>query len=399
MSPDAGASSAREVVTAFAQLGLTGFGGPIAHVGHFHREFVQRRRWLDDAEFANLVALCQSLPGPASSQLGFAIGLRRAGWPGALGAFVAFTLPSALLLLALAAGASWMDRGVGPMLSHGLKLVAVAIVAHGVLQLARRLTPDARRGAIAVVGLAAMVFVGSAWMQVAVIAAGALVGVVLLRDAPPLAGRSGPASVSRRAAWVALIAFGVGTGAAVAWASADPGIASVFAAFWRAGSLVFGGGHVVLPLLEESLVGSGWITPERFLTAYGAAQAIPGPMFSVAAFFGADAAVGVPPAVGALVATLAVFAPGFLLFVAVLPAWDRFATSAGASRAVAGIGAAVVGLLGAAFVDPVLSSGITGVTDAVIAATGFALLVRDRATPWVVAWCVAAAALAGLIGI
>jgi chromate transporter len=391
-------TSPLEVFTTFLRLGLTSFGGPVAHLGYFRTEFVERRGWLTETQFTQLLAISQFLPGPASSQLGFGIGLLRAGWRGALAAFVAFTLPSALLLLAFAnaSASGWMATTGGAAIVHGLKLVAVAVVAHGVWKMARQLTPDAPRLSIAIGAVAVMVLTESPWMQLAVIAGGGIAGLLVLTKA----GREEPITLSTRygrgASITALVAFGVLLAVSLAWASPEPTLVSTGAAFWSAGSLVFGGGHVVLPLLEQSVVSTGWVSPDTFLAGYGAAQAIPGPMFSLSTYLGAAIPTGAPAAVGALVATLAVFAPGFLLLIAVIPAWSRVTALPGALRAVSGINAAVVGLLGAALYDPVWTSGIEGVGDIVVAAGGLAILGLTKRSPlWVVAWCIGGALLLG----
>lgn len=391
-------ASPREVFSTFLRLGLTSFGGPVAHLGYFRAEFVERRQWLTDAQFTQLLAISQFLPGPASSQLGFGIGLIRAGWLGALAAFVAFTLPSALLLLAFASASAggWMTTVTGSGIVHGLKLVAVAVVAHGVWKMARQLTPDAPRVAIAVAAILVMVFTESAWMQLAVIAGGGLAGLLVLRRAAHEKPIVLPTHYGRGVAIGALLVFGLALAFSLAWTSETPSLISTGAAFWSAGSLVFGGGHVVLPLLEQSVVATGWVSPDAFLAGYGAAQAIPGPMFSLSTYLGAAIPTGAPAAVGALVATLAVFAPGFLLLIAVIPAWSRVTALPGALRAVSGINAAVVGLLGAALYDPVWTSGVRGVGDVAIAAGGLAILGLTKRSPlWVVAWCIGGALLLG----
>jgi len=391
-------ASPLEVFSAFLRLGLTSFGGPVAHLGYFRAEFVERRQWLTDAQFTQLLAISQFLPGPASSQLGFGIGLIRAGWLGALAAFVAFTLPSALLLLAFASASAggWMTTVTGSGIVHGLKLVAVAVVAHGVWKMARQLTPDAPRVAIAVAAILVMVFTESAWMQLVVIAGGGLAGLLVLRRAAHEEPIVLPTHYGRGVAIGALLVFGLALAFSLAWTSETPSLVSTGAAFWSAGSLVFGGGHVVLPLLEQSVVATGWVSPDAFLAGYGAAQAIPGPMFSLSTYLGAAIPTGASAAVGALVATLAVFAPGFLLLIAVIPAWSRVTALPGALRAVSGINAAVVGLLGAALYDPVWTSGVRGVGDVAIAAGGLAILGLTKRSPlWVVAWCIGGALLLG----
>ena len=386
-------STVREVFAVFLRLGLTSFGGPIAHLGYFRREFVERRAWMGESQFAQLLALCQFLPGPASSQLGFGIGLLRAGWVGALAAFVAFTLPSALLLFALAAWLPFITGPVGDAAIHGLKLVALAVVAQGVLGMARQLCPDTPRRVVAVAAAVLVLVFGQAWVQLLVVALGGVAGLVLCRGVRPVPGgglhlRHGP--VLGGALLVVFVLLLVGLPLATAVDGRD-GLLAVADAFYRAGALVFGGGHVVLPLLEEAVVGPGWVSPDEFLAGYGAAQAVPGPMFTLAAYLGARLPGGDGGLVGASVALGAIFLPGFLLVAGVLPLWRAIAGWATAARAIAGVNAAVVGLLGAAFYDPVWTSAVRGPVDMVIALVGVALLVGARVSPLlVVVWCVAA---------
>lgn len=388
------------MLRAFLGLGLRSFGGPIAHLGYFRHEFVERRRWLSDAQFAQLLAISQFLPGPASSQLGFGIGLLRAGGLGALAAFVAFTLPSALLLFALASAGSLLDSTVGRGATHGLKLAALAVVAHGVYRMARTMTPDATRVMIAVLVLIAMLLSPAAWMQLAVIAVGAVLGALLLRPDTTNAPVDLPIRYGRVAAGSAVALFALGLAISLWWPTSAPVLPSLGTAFWRAGSLVFGGGHVVLPLLEQSVVSTGWVSADRFLAGYGAAQAIPGPMFSVAAYLGAEAASGFPAWQGALVATLAIFTPGFLLLLALLPGWRRVTDRPSAMRAVAGINAAVVGLLAAAVYNPLWTTAVSGAADVGVALLALALLWNGRLNPlWAVGWCVAAGVGLALINI
>lgn len=376
---------------AFARLGVTSFGGPIAHVGHFRREFVERRRWLDDRRFSQLLAISQFLPGPASSQLGFSIGLLRAGWSGALAAFVAFTLPSVVLLSLLASSAAWLGSPLAVAATHGLKLTATAVVAHGVVRMATQLTPDLPRAGIAVAALVAMLVTQVAWMQLAVIAGGALLGAAVLRTAPREDGTALDVRHGRGPALAAIGLFVILLAFALWWPTRAPVLGGIWTSFYRAGALVFGGGHVVLPLLQESVVATGWVTTDAFLTGYGAAQAVPGPMFSVAAFLGAQVPTGGSPVLGGLTAVLAIFLPGFLLVIAVLPVWTQLTASPRAARAVAGVNAAVVGLLAAAWYDPVWTGGVRGPTDLAIAAVGFGLVSQERLSAlWTVGWCVAA---------
>ena len=392
--------SAPEVFSAFLQLGLTSFGGPIAHLGYFHREFVERRRWIDDAQYAQLVALCQFLPGPASSQFGFALGLLRAGWLGAIAAFAAFTLPSAILLLVFAAVSDRLSGPFGQAGIHGLKLVAVAVVADGVRRMARQLTPDIPRVLMAVVAAACVIAVSSAWVQLAMIVAGAAIGqwacsAVAARESAPLA-----LSYGLRTGSVLLVVFAILLALALLPIHGERSVlAGAAAGFYQAGALVFGGGHVVVPLLHETVVQPGWIDPQQFLAGYGAAQAIPGPMFSVAAFLGAQLG-DTPPLLGAAICLIAIFLPGLLLVSGALPWWRRIEANPAAARAMAGVNAVVVGILAAALYRPVWTSAIVGPLDIVIAVAAFALLAATRAsTLLVVAWCVGAMWIRVAVGI
>jgi chromate transporter len=390
--------SVLEVFSVFLKLGLTSFGGPIAHLGFFRRELVERRAWVGESQFAQLLALCQFLPGPASSQLGFSLGLVRAGWAGALAAFVAFTLPSALLLFAFAALLPRISGTAGDAAIHGLKLVALAVVAQGVLGMARQLCPDAARASIATLAAAVILVSGQAWAQLLVVALGAISGLAFCREVQPVAGgglelRYGPAL-----GWTLLAAFALLLVGLPLAAYGREGLVAVAGAFYRAGALVFGGGHVVLPLLEETVVRPGWISSDEFLAGYGAAQAVPGPMFTLAAYLGARLPGGEGGALGASVALAAIFLPGFLLVAGALPLWRAIAGRATAARAIAGVNAAVVGLLGAALYDPVWTSAVRGPVDLAIAAVGFTLLVAWRASALlVVAWCVAASVAAAML--
>lgn len=391
---------ATEVFVAFLKLGLTSFGGPIAHLGYMREEFVRRRGWLDDARFGQLLAVCQFLPGPASSQMGLAIGLFRGGWPGAAAAFLAFTLPSALLMFGLVFLAPVLDHGVGADALHGLKLVAVVVVAHGLIGMSRQLAPDARRLSIAAGVVVLVSLAGSPWAQLVAIALGGILGVWLCRHVRPSDPAVFPVRYGGRVSVVLLALFAVGLLAALAVPPSPvptaPGVAS---AFYQAGSLVFGGGHVVLPLLQTNVVDSGWLSSDTFLAGYGAAQAMPGPMFSLAAYLGAEVPLGLPAVIGAVVALVALFLPGFLLLLAVLPVWATFCRHRLATSTMAGINAAVVGLLAAAFYDPVLTEGLDGPMDMAIAAVGFALLAFARLPSlWIVLWCVAASVVWRLPG-
>lgn len=365
----------------FLKLGLTSFGGPVAHLGYFRDELVTRRRWLSDQSYADLVALCQFLPGPASSQAGFALGMMRAGWPGALAAFAAFTLPSALILLALATTASHVSGPVGTGVLHGLKIVAVAIVAQAVWGMAKNLCPDRERAAIAVGAVAILAFVPGAFGMVGAIVFGAVAGMVLARGTTQQVSGHVTMPVSR---WLAILSLVVFAALLVLLPIVAGGsqVLAVFDSFYRAGALVFGGGHVVLPLLQAETVATGWVSPDAFLAGYGAAQAVPGPLFTFAAYLGAVLGTEPNGMAGAAIALLAVFLPGFLILVGVLPFWDRFRTMAVAQSLMQGANAAVVGVLGAALYSPVFTSAIGDMRDFALALLCFVLLMAWKLAPW-----------------
>jgi chromate transporter len=376
---------AGEVFTAFLKLGLTSFGGPIAHLGYFRAELVERRRWIDERGYGDLVALAQFLPGPASSQVGFALGLLRAGPLGALAAFLAFTLPSAVLLVAFASGAALLDGPVAEGAILGLKVVAVAIVAQAVLGMARALTPDARRAGIAVVAIALVVLIGGVLGQVGAIVLGAVAGLVLCRTAAEEPASPTSFRVPKAVGVVAFAVFGVLLAGLPVLAALvrDPAL-SIVDAFYRAGSLVFGGGHVVLPLLEAEVVDPGWVGTSEFLAGYGAAQAVPGPLFTFSAYLGAIAEPGPGGIAGAALALVAIFLPGFLVLVGVLPFWDALRRRTAAQALLRGANAAVVGILAAALYDPVFVTAVVDAPTFVLAAVCFVLLVAMRVPPWVV---------------
>ncbi|CAM5467196.1 chromate efflux transporter [Mycolicibacterium aubagnense] len=383
---EASGSRVAEVFRAFLHLGLTSFGGPIAHLGYFRDAFVVRRKWIDEAGYADLVALCQFLPGPASSQVGFSLGvLRGGGLAGGLAAWAGFTLPSAALLIAFAFCAAALDNPVGEGILHGLKLVAVAVVAQALWGMARTLTPDRQRIAIAMGALILASIVGGWLGQVGAIAAGAVAGLFLCRgEASPTSAH--PAfPVSRRAGIVALVLFAVllvAPPVLLAWTGSH--VLAFFDAFYRSGALVFGGGHVVLPLLENAVAAPGWVPLQDFLAGYGAAQAVPGPLFTFAAYLGAVSGVVPNGLLGASLALIAIFLPGLLLVYGALPFWDHLRALPRAQAAMRGTNAAVVGILAAAFYDPVLTSAIVQPTDAVFGLGGLLLLVFARMPPWVV---------------
>ncbi|WP_309045546.1 chromate efflux transporter [Marinobacter sediminicola] len=381
-----------EVFLVFLKLGLTSFGGPIAHLGYFRTEIVERRRWLSDEQFGQLLAISQFLPGPASSQLGFALGLLRAGSLGALAAFVGFTLPSALLLVAFAAALPLLSGAVGEAAIHGLKLVACAVVADAVLGMSKKLCPDMPRRVIAVLSAAALLVASSAFSQLAVVMIAGVVGVFFLRGVSAPKSESGfLVSYGPRTGGVLLVNFAGLLFGLPFIATGDPDFASVAEAFYRAGALVFGGGHVVLPLLQDSVVSTAWVASEQFLAGYGAAQAVPGPMFSFSAYLGAVISPEENTYLMAATALVFMFLPGFLLMAGVLPFWSAVSSNPTAGRAIAGVNAAVVGLLAAALYNPIFTSGITSPADLAVAVVAFALLVVWRVSPLlVVLWCVIA---------
>lgn len=374
-----------EVFAVFLKLGLTSFGGPIAHLGYFRDALVTRRQWLDDAAYADLVALCQFLPGPASSQVGFALGFMRAGWLGALAAFTAFTLPSALILIVFALTATSLSGPMGTGLLHGLKIVAVAIVAQAVWGMARSLCPDKQRASIAFGAVAILAAAPGAFGMIGAILFGALGGLVLCQSpkTSPVAGHI-TLNISRNTAGFCL-ALCAGLMILLPLIAVQNQGLTIFDSFYRAGALVFGGGHVVLPLLQAEVVQSGWITPDQFIAGYGATQAVPGPLFTFAAYLGAT----IDGITGAVIALLAVFLPGFLILIGVLPFWDHFRATPSAQALMQGANAAVVGILGVALYTPVFTSAILGLPDFALALGCFVLLVAWKTPPWVVV-CIAA---------
>ena len=392
--------SAARIFAIFLRLGLTSFGGPTAHLAIFHDEFVTRRRWLDEAAYADLVALCQFMPGPASSQAGLAIGYLRAGYPGAAMAWLGFTAPSAAIMTLFAYGFALGWSGEAAWL-HALKLVAVAVVAQAAWTMGRTLWTDRRRTAIGLAAAIVLLVVPDSVMQIAVIAAGAVAGRWLLEtDLPatssPVDATAPPAEArgaGRRTGALllgAFVALVVGLPIA-ANVSGLPEI-EVFESFYRAGALVFGGGHVVLPLLQAEVVAPGWVGNDEFLAGYGAAQALPGPLFTIAAFLGAHIPLFESPITGALIALVAIFAPSFLLVPGLLPFWSGLRARRGARTALAGVNAAVVGLLLAALYDPVFTGSVRGAADFAWVLGAFALLFLLRWPPWLVVGLAAVAA-------
>ena len=388
-------SAVRETFVAFLRLGLTAFGGPVAHLACFREEFVHRRRWLSDAAYADLVALCQFLPGPASSQVGLALGLQRAGYRGALAAWCGFTLPSALLLILFALGLAEFGQSLPHGLLAGLKSVAVAVVAQAVWGMGRSLCPDWPRRLLALLGAALLLAWPGVAGQLVVIVGGALGGLALGAAVPAAGPERLAAGIGRRAAmlWLALFVAGLFGLPWLATTFAAPALALVDA-FYRAGALVFGGGHVVLPLLQTAMNDLGRGDSASFLAGYGVAQAVPGPLFTFAAFLGAAGGTTPNGWAGGLLALLAIFAPAFLLVAGALPFWDALRANARARAALAGINAAVVGILLAALYDPVWTGAIHGPRELALAAVALAALTWGRQPPWrVVAGCALAGAL------
>jgi chromate transporter len=376
-----GRPGALEVLRVFLKLGLTSFGGPVAHLGYFREEFVARRHWLDEASYVDLVALCQFLPGPASSQVGLAIGLSRAGYAGALAAWIGFTLPSAVALVLFAYGVEALGDTGGSAWVHGLKIAAAAVVALAVLGMMRSLAPDRQRATLAVAAAVIALAVPTALGQIGAIVLGGTTGMVMLRGAPT--ERSSPSlalSIRQKQGALALALFAVLLVGLPLVASRGGRALQLFDAFYRSGSLVFGGGHVVLPLLQAQVVPSGWVTNDAFLAGYGAAQAVPGPLFTFAAYLGA--------VIGgwrtAALCLVAVFLPSFLLVIGVLPFWEAIRRRPMAQAALKGVNAAVVGLLLAALYHPVWTAAIMSAKDFALASVAFLLLFAWQTPPWLV---------------
>jgi chromate transporter len=373
-----------EVFLTFVKLGLTSFGGPIAHLGYFREEIVVRRRWIDDAAYTDLVALCQFLPGPASSQVGFSLGLIRAGYWGALAAWTGFTLPSAVLMTAFAYGAGELSSPMGLRALHGLKLAAIAVVAQAVWGMARTLCPDRQRASIACVAAVIFLFANSSIAQIGVILFGGIAGLWLCRasddatvDRPLGIGISRGMGIVSLATFFALLIILPLLG------TRSEGI-RLFDAFYRSGAVVFGGGHVVLPLLSKAFVTSGWVSQDSFLEGYGAAQAMPGPLFTFAAYLGAVGRLSPHGIAGAVVGIVGIFLSGILVLLGMLPFWDTFRQRTNARALMRGVNAAVVGLLGAALYSLLWVNSIASSGDVALALTGFVLLIAWRAPPLLV---------------
>ena len=386
--------SAGEVFWVALRLGLTSFGGPIAHLGYYERTYVRQRKWLSPDEYAGLVALCQMVPGPASSQVSYLIGLRRAGWGGAFAAWAGFTLPSALVMFAFALLAPRLEGPATDAVLHGLKLVAVAVVAQAVWSMARNLCPDRPRAALALLAAALLLVISGSFVQIAALLIGAIGGALLCRNLPAAPGL--PAMpVTLRTGGVALALFLILLLALpLAGIAAPHSLLALAGIFYKAGALVFGGGHVVLPLLRDALVPQGWLSDSTFLAGYGVAQAIPGPLFTFSAYLGAVVAPAGSALLWSVVALIFMFLPGILVALAGLPIWLWLGHHPAARAALAGINAAVVGILGAALYNPIWLSAVGNGRDVAVAVTGFLLLERWRVPPLViVVFCVGTALL------
>ncbi|MDP2022947.1 MAG: chromate efflux transporter [Hydrogenophaga sp.] len=402
--PNPANRSAWAVFLIFLRLGLTSFGGPVAHLGYFRSEFVERRRWLSEAAYADLVALCQFLPGPASSQVGMALGLGRAGYAGAFAAWAGFTLPSAIALIALALGLTQagdaLQSGAGAGLLHGLKVVAVAVVAQAVWGMARSLCPDAPRRALMLTTAALLLIWPGTGTQLLAIAFAGVLGLLFMRPAAeaPHEPMGVPVSRTAGAAWLALF-FALLLSLPLLLQALPSQALTLVDAFYRAGALVFGGGHVVLPLLQASVVPPGWVSSDAFLAGYGAAQAVPGPLFTFAAFLGAAMQTAPTGWAGGALALAAIFAPAFLLIVGSLPFWESLRAQPRVRAALMGINAAVVGLLLAALWNPVITSGIRGMGDVLLAGVALVALMKWKWPPWVVvAGCAGVGWVMGAVG-
>jgi len=374
-----------QIYLIFLRLGCTSFGGPIAHLGYFRDEFVGRRKWIEERAYADLVALCQFLPGPASSQVGIGVGLSRGGLLGALAAWLGFTMPSALALIAFGYGVVAYQDVVNSGVLHGLKVVAVAVVAQAVWGMARNLCPDARRATLAVAAACAVLAAPTPLMQVGVIVFGGLAGLVFLRAEETTEHASLGINVSRKLAVASLVLFFAGLIGLPILAAAHPShTLALVESFYSSGSLVFGGGHVVLPLLQAEVVPPGWVSNDAFLAGYGAAQAVPGPLFTFAAYLGTVLEPAPNGVAGGLICLVAIFVPSFLLVVGALPFWDALRRARAMQTALLGINAAVVGLLLAALYNPVWTNAILTASDFGLAITAFTLLVFWKMPPWLV---------------
>jgi chromate transporter len=380
-------SSVFDVFKIFLKLGSTSFGGPVAHLSYFRKELVERRQWVSENQYAQLLAICQFLPGPASSQVGFSLGLLRAGWLGAIAAFVAFTLPSAILLMTFASILPYLSGDIGIAVIHGLKLVACVVVADAVLSMFIKLCPDNTRRAVAVIILGALLFSNIAWAQMLAVLAGAIFGILFCKEPDVKSSNALKVNYSKKFGLTLFLIFSVLL-TMFMFAGRHDGLFEIAQIFYNAGALVFGGGYVVLPLLQDSVVATGLVDTEPFIAGYGAAQAVPGPMFAFSAYLGALIPTEHSLYVNASVALIFMFLPGLLLVAATLPLWQAVSHNKTAANAIAGINAAVVGILAAAFYDPILTSGISSVFDVCVTVSGLIMLmVFKRSALFIITWC------------
>lgn len=384
-----------EVFLAFLKLGLTSFGGPIAHLGYIHGEFVARRKWLNDAVYADLVALCQLLPGPASSQVGIAIGLSRAGYLGAIAAWLGFTLPSAIILILVALSASHLDGPYVHGLVHGLKIAAVAVIAQAIWVMGSQLSPDKQRATLAIFGAVISSLLSPQLGQIVAIVLGAFIGWALFRKTHEWPHESLTVKVSRKAGAGFLICFTLLLlGLPLLVVLTESQVLAVCESFFRTGSLVFGGGHVALPLLQAAFVAPGWVDAGAFMAGYGATQAVPGPLFSFAGYLGAISTVPPSGLPGAALGLFTIFLPSFLIVIGLLPFWEYIRKVHAIRSALLGINAAVVGLLLAAFYQFVWSTVVVSVSDFNLALVCFLLLAFWKAPSWSI---VALSAICGVL--
>ncbi len=384
-----------EIFLIFLRLGLTSFGGPIAHIGYFRQEFVERRKWLGEHAYADLVSLCQFLPGPISSQVGIALGLSRGGIPGAIASWLGFTLPSAILLVLFGLGLSFVEAKLGSGWLHGLKIVAVAVVAQALWGMGKNLSPDKVRATIAICAALIATLIPSSIGQIGAMVASGIFGWAFLKISTSLPHSHMQTTTSKITGIALLLVFALLLLLLpVVAAESSSQIIKLFNSFFHVGALVFGGGHVVLPLLQSQVVPPGWVTNEAFLAGYGAAQAVPGPLFTFAAYLGAVSTQEPSGWAGAGIALVAIFLPSFLLIIGIGPFWEQLRRHEVMQRAMLGINAAVVGILLAAFYNPVWTSAIRSTTDFSLAATAFLLLVFWKISPWIVV--VVAAVVTGL---
>jgi chromate transporter len=369
-----------EILLVSTRLGFTSFGGPIAHLGYFHEEYIRRRKWMDEKSYADLVALCQFLPGPASSQVGIGIGVMRAGVLGGIVSFLGFTLPSVMALILFSLILQGFDVGAAGWI-HGLKIVAVAVVAHAILGMAEKLTPDLKRKAVALLALVVTLLWQTAFTQVGIILLSAIIGYFLYRQQQEETDSKVQFPISRGFATVCLVLFfGLLIFLPIIREMTSLQWVAMFDSFYRSGSLVFGGGHVVLPLLEREFVPAGYLSEEAFLAGYGAAQAVPGPLFTFAAYLGAV----MTGWTGGLLATIAIFLPAFLLVFGTLPFWDSLRRNPKVKGALMGVNAAVVGILISAFYQPIWTSSVLAPIDFAFAAILFSMLVYWKLPPWII---------------